>query len=179
MAQSREPVGGEIRLPGIRVWSNDISGLFRRHSNLLSGPFVLICRPKELAVDTALQYENGCWPEFRVPDAYQPQLWHFKRTAQRGEYLIVSVANGLALDSRGTEHGRIVTMRSPDNGEHQRWRLSASADGAAFVIESVLTRHVLDGPRDTDPRTNIIMWDRHDGVNQQFLVMAPSGGKVR
>lgn len=180
MVQSHGKIGGEIRLPGIRIWSDDISGLFRRRRYPAPGPFVLICRHKGLAIDTGNRNQRGALPHLWPPHAYHHQLWYFKRTSHRDEYLIVSVANGLALDARGKEKGRKVSMRPPqDDEESQRWRLHPAADGAAWIVESALTRHVLDAPLEAASKDNIKLWDRHDGANQQFLVLMPSGGQVR
>lgn len=178
MVQSHGPIGAEIRLPGIlRVWSDDISGLLHRERRPVPGPFVLVCRHKGLAIDTGLNNQPGARPHLWSLHAYKHQLWYFRRASHRGEYLIVSIANGLALDARGKERGRKVTMRPPRDEESQRWRMHPAADGAAFVIESVLTRHVLDAPVEAERRANIQLWDRHDRTNQQFLTLMPSGGK--
>jgi len=65
----------------------------------------------------------------------------------------------------------------PHGDEQQRWRLHPAADGAAFLIESVRTRHVLDAPPDAANGTRPLMFDRHNGENQMFLIMMPSGGR--
>src|SRR5215471_699706 len=92
-------IGGEISLlplPGIKVWSDDIPGLIRRRRRPVQGPFVLICRRNGLALDTGAQAQRGYEPQLWSAHARPWQLWYFRRTAQQGEYLIISVANGLA-----------------------------------------------------------------------------------
>lgn len=58
----RRQIGGEISLlplPGIKVWSDDILGLFRRHRRPVQGPFVLIGRHKGLALETEHRPNEG------------------------------------------------------------------------------------------------------------------------
>lgn len=177
----RRQFGGEISLlplPGIKVWSDDIPGLVRRRRRPVQGPFVLIGRDKGLALDVGAQTGQGYEPQLWPPHARPWQLWYFRQTPHRGEYLIISVASGLALDARRkTERGRHPLMWVPHGDEQQRWRLHPAADGAAFLIECVRTRHVLDVPPDAVTGTKPLMFDRHDGGNQMFLIMMPTGGK--
>ncbi len=129
---------------------------------------MLICRQNGLALDTGAQVQRGYEPQLWPPHARPWQLWYFRRTAHRGEYLIISVANGLALDARtGTGRGRHPKIALPQDWKRRRWRLHPAADGAAFVIESGRTRHVLDAPKDA-PGTKPTLYDRHDGDNHSW-----------
>jgi hypothetical protein len=101
-----------------------------------------------------------------------------RQIPHHGECLIISVANGLALDARRkTERGRHPLMWMPHGDEQQRWRLHPAADGAAFLIESVRTRRVLDVPPDAVAGAKPLMFGRHNGDNQMFLIMMPTGGR--
>ena len=113
------------------------------------------------------------WP----PHAQPHQLWYFHRTEQRHEVQIVSVANGLALDAKiGRETPRQAVMWSRHGQSHQRWRLHPTGDGAACIIESVRTGHALDVPWEAGPETHTppVLYERHGGENQQFVIATPS-----
>ena len=103
-----------------------------------------------------------------------------QRTDHAGEYVIASVANGLALDATiDDELGRHPVMWTPHAEAHQRWRLHPTEDGSAFVIQSVLTGHVLDVPEGSERHDRPVLWERHGGIIQQFLVVSPAGGLLR
>jgi hypothetical protein len=162
---------------GVVVETDDLFGLLE-YRRTPPGPFLLISRDRGLALDTAFLTEGKSpilWPTHAQPH----QLWNFQRTEHREQYLIVSVENGLALDARtDSEMSRRAVMWSPHGESHQRWRLHPTNDGTAFIIESVRTGHVLDAPWDAGPetRTPPVLYERHDAVNQQFLIVSPSSG---
>ena len=84
----RKQFGGEISLlplPGIKVWSDDIPGLVRRHRRPVQGPFVLIGRDKGLALDVGAQTGQGHEPQLLPLHARPWQLWYFRQTPHHGE----------------------------------------------------------------------------------------------
>ena len=145
------------------------------------GPFLLIGRDRGLALDTGGLAANDApilWP----PNAGPRQLWYFRETKHREQYLIVSIDNELVLDARtSTETPRQPVMCSDMGEPRQRWRLRPTEDAAAFVIESAHTGHVLDIPWEsgTEKGTSPILFRRHGEVNQQFLIVTPSGAPSR
>ncbi|MFI9103250.1 RICIN domain-containing protein [Streptomyces fildesensis] len=168
----------KIGFPGvISVESDDVADLFRRRRTS-RGPFLLMGRDSGLALDTAWRGEGESpilWPAHAHPH----QLWYFQRTHRRNQFLIVSVDNGLVLDARqGTELRRWPVMRSPSDDRHQHWRLHPTKDATGFIIESVHSGHVLDVPEEAGRKTRTppVLWERHGEMNQQFLIMTPSGG---
>jgi Ricin-type beta-trefoil lectin domain-like len=107
---------------------------------------VLIARKKGLALEVGAQTGQGYEPQLRPPHA---RPWLSWQTPYRDEYLTISLANGLALDARrDLERGRHPLMWVPHGDGQQRWCLHPAADGAAYLIESVRTGHVLDAPPD-------------------------------
>jgi hypothetical protein len=148
-----------VGLPGIvSVETNVIDAFIRRWKS--RGPFLLIGRDRGLALDTGGRAEGESpilWP----PNGGQRQLWYFRRTEHRGQYLIVSIDNELVLDAKiSTEICREPVMWSRHGESHQRWRLHPTKDSAAFFIESVRTRHVLDIPWEVEKGAPPVMWQR-------------------
>ena len=155
-------------------------GLFRRR-RISRGPFLIIGRERGgLALDTAFRRSGGhpvLWPAHALPH----QLWYFRKTQHDGEYLIASVDNGTVLDAgAGGDMGRPLVISSQYGAPHQRWRWLPTDDATAFLIESVGTGHVLDIPHDAGLKTKTtpVLWERHWGTNQQFLIVTPSSGPV-
>jgi hypothetical protein len=178
MTEPSWQIGLKIGLPGIvSVETDNIFKFFQRRRES-RGPFLLIVRSAGLALDTAFGSEEHnpiLWP----PHAELHQLWYFRKTDYRDQFEIISVANGLALDAhRNNKASRPAVMRSRHGTNHQRWRLLSTADGAACLIESVSSGHVLDVPWEAGPetRTPPVLYSRHGGRNQQFIVAAPSHG---
>jgi hypothetical protein len=154
-----------------------VLGFFRRR-RAPRGPFLLIARNRGLALDTAFGMEDDnpiLWPAHALPH----QLWYFHKTGYADQFLILSVANGLALDAQaGRDTPRPAVMWPRHGQAHQRWRLRPTDDGAACFIESVRTGQVLDAPREAGPETKTpaVLYEMHGGENQQFLIAAPSQG---
>jgi hypothetical protein len=160
----------------INVDSKDVITLFTRHRRS-RGPFLLIGRDRGLALDTG-GYAADDAPILWPPNAGPRQLWYFRQTRHPGQYLIVSIDNELVLDARTTTDTPRQPVMWSDNGEsQQRWRLRPTEDAAAFVIESVHTGHVLDIPWEagSEKGTSPILFKKHGEVNQQFLIVTPSG----
>jgi hypothetical protein len=177
--------GPQIRKTGLKVGlagivtleTDDIFGFFKRR-RASSGPFLLIARGRGLALDTAFGAEDDnpiLWSAHAMPH----QLWYFHKTDYSDQFLIMSVANELALDAqRGTDTPRPTIMWSRHEQAHQRWRLRPTDDGAACFIESVRTGHVLDAPWEAGQETHTpaVLYEMHGGENQQWVVAAPSHG---
>lgn len=168
----------KVGLAGIvTIETDDIFGFFKRR-RASSGPFLLVVRGRGLALDTGFGAEDDnpiLWPAHAMPH----QLWYFHKTDYNDQFLIMSVANELALDAqRGTGTPRPTVMWSRHGQAHQRWRLRPTDDGAACFIESVRTGHVLDAPWEAgqETRTPAVLYELHGGENQQWIIAAPSHG---
>lgn len=170
----------KVGFPGIiSLETDDLASQFRRRTT--RGPFLLIGRDGGLALDTAYHTHEDSVPILWPAHAEPQQLWYFRKTGHRGEFLIVAVENGLALDAgRGNTLRRQPTMSAHTQEPWQRWRLHPTGEGAAMIVESVHTGQVLDVPHEAGPetRTPPVLWTRHGGINQQWLVVTPSGGPV-
>jgi hypothetical protein len=165
----------------VSVETDDVIGLFRRRRES-EGPFLLIGRDRGLALDTAFQRAEGDVPILWPANAGAHQLWYFHQTEHRDQYLIASVANEFVLDAQiSSEMRRQPVMWSRHGESHQRWRLHPVEDAAAFIIESVHTGHVLDIPHEAGPQTKTppVLWEKHGAMNQQFLIVTPSGGPIK
>ena len=55
----------------------------------------------------------------------------------------------------------------------QRWSLKTSPDGRAHQIICVDTGMALDSPHDSEQGTRPVMWDCHEGENQQWVLAMP------
>ncbi|HUC25230.1 MAG TPA: RICIN domain-containing protein [Streptosporangiaceae bacterium] len=161
----------------VSLETDDVLSLFRRRRTS-RGPFLLVVRGRGLALDTAFHMEGEnpiVWPAHALPH----QLWYFHRTEHDGQFEIVSVANGLALDAQtGRDTPRQAVMWTRHGQSHQRWRLHPTDDGAACFIQSVRTGHVLDVPWEAgyETRTAPVLIEMHGGENQQFVIATPSRG---
>jgi hypothetical protein len=178
MAEGERQIRIKVGFPGIvSVEADDVLGMFQRR-RASRGPFLLIARGRGLALDTAFGAEGDnpiLWPAHAMPH----QLWYFQKTDYEGQFLILSVANELALDAQtDRDMPRPAVMWSCHGHAHQRWRLRPTEDGAACFIESVRTGHVLDAPWEAGPetRTPAVLYEMHGAENQQFLIAAPSHG---
>lgn len=178
LEQEQVPTRLRIGFPGVAgVDTDDIRTLFRRRRSS-RGPFLLIGRDRGLALDSPPGEQEGSSPVLWPAHAQQRQLWYFHKTSHPGEYVITSVANGLVLDAGwSTKAGRRPEMRPSTEETHQRWKLNP-VDDVAFVFESVATGRVLDVPYDAAPTRPVppILWPRHGGMSQQFLIVTPSTG---
>ncbi|MFE8018221.1 RICIN domain-containing protein [Streptomyces antibioticus] len=178
--RARSKIRFQLGFPGVlSVGTDDIAGLFRRRPTS-NGPYILVGRDRAgLSLDTAYAQDEGHHPILWPAHAQPQQLWAFQQTRHSGELLIVSIANKLVLDAgSGRELRRHPWMSARTEKANQRWRLHPTQDGAAYVVESVLTGHVLDIPDEAGPETHTspVLWHRHDGMNQQFLIVSPTGG---
>lgn len=91
--------------------------------------------------------------------------------------MIVSEANNLALDARMTHDlSRTPCMWARHAEPHQRWRFRRTEDGMGYMIQSVLTGHVLDFPNDSTIHDRPHLYDRHGDPRQQFLIASLTSG---
>jgi hypothetical protein len=120
---------------------------------------------------------EGESPILWAAHALPQQLWYFHRTEHQGQFQIVSVLNGLALDARtGSDTPRHPVMWDRHGQSHQRWRLRPTDDRAACLVESVRTGQVLDVPWEAtyESRDSPVLFEMHGGENQQFIIATPS-----
>ena len=125
----------ELKLPGVSVANDDVGSLFRRRRP--DGPFVIANRLCGLALDTAYRTANGERPHLWQPHAQPHQRWVARPSRTRGEVLLVSETNRLALDAT-TDGGDGHPVMWESHGEAwQRWRLHDNPDGVGYRIQSV------------------------------------------
>src|ERR1700733_7256104 len=87
----------ELHLPGLVIGVDDIkmTGLGRRFRRAKSaaGPYLITGRASGLALDTALQFDQGhrvaTWP----PHALPHQLWYLRPSGIKDEAAIISAAS--------------------------------------------------------------------------------------
>jgi hypothetical protein len=130
----------ELHLPGVVIGVGNIklTGLSRRFGRRKpAGPYLIAGRASGLALDTALQFDQGhrvaTWP----PHALPHQLWYLRPSGVKDEATIVSAASGLALDStRDTSSDARPVTWEPNGEPWQRWRLEPTPDGIGYLIKS-------------------------------------------
>lgn len=167
----------ELRFPGITVGVEGISlPIGRKRKNTPAGPFVIIARDCGLALDTARSTRAGDKPHLWPPHADRHQLWYLHPSGVPGELLIVSVANGLALDSTTNSERPELVMWQTNAEPWQRWRLHQSPDGAAFSVEAVHNRRFLTAGEEFERGWRPWFDDHHSTWAQQWIFALPHGG---
>lgn len=168
---------GALGLPGISVGVEDISLPTRRKKkNDPAGPFLITARDCGLALDTAFGNQSGKRPHLWPPHADRHQLWFLHPTGVQGEVLIVSAANGLALDSTTDSHNPKLLMWEPHAEPQQRWRLKKSPDGAAFEVQAVHSQRCLTAHDKAERGWRPWFEERRSTWSQQWIFAIPHGG---
>ncbi|MET9346147.1 RICIN domain-containing protein [Streptomyces termitum] len=167
----------ELRFPVITFGVEGVSfPVGRKRRNAPAGPFLLIARDCGLALDTALGTRAGDKPHLWPPHADRHQLWFLLPGGAPGETLIVSAANGLALDSGADSGQPELVMWQPHREPWQRWRLQQSPDGAAFSVEAVHSRRFLTADDRSERGWRPWFEDHHAKWSQQWILSLPHGG---
>ncbi|HET9383163.1 MAG TPA: RICIN domain-containing protein [Streptomyces sp.] len=137
---------------------------------------MIIARDCGLALDTALGNQSGNRPHLWPPHADRHQLWFLHPSGVPGEVLIVSAANGLALDSTTDSHAPELLMWEPHAEPWQRWRLRKSPDGAAFEVQAVHSQRFLTASEAAERKWRPWFKDRSCTWAQQWIFALPHGG---
>jgi hypothetical protein len=170
-----------LRLPFISIGVNDIRiGNIRAISKGRQkevGPYLLIARAPGLALDTGLKLDAGNRPITWTPHAQAHQLWHLRSSGVKGEALILSASNSLALDAtRATGDDVVVPVMWEVHGEAwQRWRLEEAADGLGYLIQSVHSQKYLTLGDEAENAWTPWFEERHGRLSQQWIVALPHG----
>jgi hypothetical protein len=166
-----------IGFPGISIGLENItlSAWWKKKTDP-AGPFLIIGRACGLALDTAWRNQQGDEPHLWAPHAERQQLWLLRPSGVKGEVLIVSADNGLALDSTRDTQKPNLLMCEPSTEAHQRWRLKKSPDGAAFEVEAAHNQRLLTAAADFKPTWKPWFDDRRSIRAQQWIFALPHGG---
>lgn len=169
---------GVLGFPGISVGVEDIALPSRRRKKKAerAGPFLLIARDCGLALDTGRGNQSGSVPHLWLPHADRHQLWFLHPSGIKDEVVIVSAANGLALDSTTDSQQASLIMWEPHTEPWQRWRLKKAPDGAAFEIQGVHTQRFLTASDSAENGWTPWFEDRNFVWSQQWIFALPHGG---
>jgi Ricin-type beta-trefoil lectin domain-like len=167
----------ELRLPGLTIGARNISLKSRRRRRRDAGPFLIIARDCGWAFDTAFKREPdwavNMWPAHGLSH----QLWLLLPTGVKGEFMIVSVANGLALDCTMGSSDPHLTMRVQEPEPWQRWLIQPTPDRLAFFIQSRHNRRYLGFSPTHDLDSSVIQspWFESEsgGSNTQWVIAQP------
>lgn len=168
-------ISAEIGLPFLKIGTNDVGAFFRRRERRFNGPFLIISVSSGLALDTALESTDGSHPHLWGPHGQPHQLWSLEPTGYGSEVHIVSASNNLLLDGQApvTGHHPRMRGRSESDAAWQRWHVLPAPGRRAHRIINAGTGYALDSPRDAEARTWPVLWEPHEGENQQWLLAMP------
>jgi Ricin-type beta-trefoil lectin domain len=173
----------ELHLPGLVIGADDIdmTGVGRKfgRSKPAAGPYLIISRASGLALDTGLQHVGArvaTWP----PHAESQQLWYLRPSGVKEEAVIISAANGLALDATRETSGDLhPLMREPNGEPWQRWQLKVAADGIGFLIKSPHNGNFVtlseEARKHLDQPWAPWFSPREGNLNQQWIFSLPYG----
>jgi hypothetical protein len=100
----------------------------------------------------------------------------FGSRSERGPFLIISRASGMALDTGGrNEDGSIATVYPTDAGRRQMWYLRPSGHVGEVLIVSADNGLALDATRPEDAG-DPLLWEPHGAPWQRWtLTLCPDG----
>ncbi len=164
-----------------RAMLGSLATRFSRRT-LYGGPCMLIDRHTGLALDSTTEPRHRTRPVLWTPHGLPWQQWRIVRV-KRGIYKILSEHGDLALS---TDHaagdGSWVWLEKYRDREDQLWRLEATEDHTAFVVETKRSAHSLDATLDPripaaaedgwigDP-SSPILWETHSQAWQQWVIV--------
>lgn len=165
-----------LNLFGMYVEVSDVLSYFGRRDNSV-GPFAIVERLTGKALETTDDATNGWQPWLGSLDGNPGQRWTLERSPVKGEILIRSGLNGLALDCGTASENHVpVILWDPHGEAHQRWRLRRTPNSLAWFIASAKDDRVIDMGRMEDRGEDLHpwVWDYHGAKWQQFLVLPMS-----
>jgi hypothetical protein len=181
-SKPKAKVYAEIRLPGIRVGTNDVDAFFRKGGGETypeTAPFLLIARCCGLALDTGKKSNNGVRPILWSPHGDRHQLWYLRPSGHEDEVLIASADNGLVLDATEQVHPKRLVLWEAHGKAWQRWRLAPTPDGAGYFIASTWCDRVLASREGTIQPGQLSLADRDGDRRQQWLLATPHGETIK
>jgi hypothetical protein len=142
-----------------------------RRKPLYGGPCLLVERASGRALDVTPDAKPGERAVLWTVHGGPWQRWNI-RPVGGGQVQFVSEHRSLALTAVGTPGDwSPVRLEEPTAGDrHQRWRLRPTDDGAAFLIESVMSPHALDATDAPENLTVPQLWSSHWAEWQQWVI---------
>lgn len=177
-------VGVSVTGVTVGISRDMLSSLANRFSRrtLQGGPCMFIDRHTGLALDSTTEPQQGTRPVLWTPHGLPWQQWRIVRV-KAGIYKILSEHRDLALatdDPAG--NGSWVWLEKRRDRDNQLWRLEATEDRTAFVVEAKRSAHSLDATLDAripaasedswigDP-SSPILWGTHSQAWQQWVIV--------
>ncbi|MDR3108014.1 MAG: RICIN domain-containing protein [Bifidobacteriaceae bacterium] len=164
-----------LRLPFVDIAVQDISDLLpKRQGTAVAGPFLIIERSHGLALESDSRAQMGWKPCLKTVHGSVDQQWGFRRVAgSNDEYVILSLANGMALDATfEPENHRNVLVWEEHAEPWQRWTLQRTPDSLGFQIKTCHVGHrSIDVGQAPGVGDSVWLWDSHGLAHQTFLIV--------
>jgi hypothetical protein len=142
-------------------------------NSLYRGPCLILSRDTGLALDAGQDAKSGSHTGLWAPHAAPWQQWRL-RGVGGGQIEIVSEScqRRLTTMATGYDWGEIWLDRKERPDWSSRWRLRATKDGAAFLIENARSGFALDaGEKATNGRDPHVWGESHWAPWQQWIVV--------
>lgn len=164
-------VNAALNLGLLQFEVEDIFYYFGRKT--VTGPFLIIERRAGLCLETEMRAENGWKPVLAPINGRVNQQWLLKKESQSTREIgIISAINGMVLDRTDEEQGHVDLLLWRDFGKkHQRWNIEPISDKLGWILQSVLDQRVLDVGKEPEKWQEIWVWERHEMLHQQFLIL--------
>jgi hypothetical protein len=141
-----------------------------RRSTLYKGPCLVIERHSGLALDSTDDPQVGASPVLYHVHGLPWQQWRIKPSDQ-GTVTITAEVGGLALSApRRPEDRSPVRLTRKTPGDECRWRLLATDDGSAYLVESAVSEHALDATEKPELLSSPHLWSSHWAPWQQWII---------
>ncbi|WP_412538293.1 RICIN domain-containing protein [Longispora sp. K20-0274] len=99
------------------------------------------------------------------------------RSTLAGTYTATNAGSGRALDNPGgSATGTQLVQWTPNGGAHQKWRLTAGADGTYTIVNVASGLCVDVSGGSTAAGAAVIQWTCHGGTNQKWVLARVGAG---
>lgn len=135
---------------------NELQGTYAiraQHSKLYLG----FNNSSEIVQDTSLQNDSNQW-DFAAVDSI-----HF---------LITNHSNGLALSTQDTSDSQLILSTPNPDSFYQQWKLMYIGEGLHKIVNRLSKRTLDVEMAYKTPGASVLQWHSHDGLNQQWLLIA-------
>jgi hypothetical protein len=158
----------------LRLTQDELSSLRQRFNRnpLYKGPCMILSRDTGLALDAGPSSKSGDHNVLWTPHAGPWQQWRL-RGVGGGEVEILSEHSGLRLTSMASPHdwGDVWLDRKQKSDWSTRWRLKATDDGVAFLIQNTASSYALDAGEKPENGRDPHVWTSHWALWQQWIIM--------